>query len=261
MIFRGLKIKMQKTNKILITWWTGRLWKACRKIFPNALYPSRKDMDITVVESVDAYIKLHSPHTVIHLAALASIPECEKDKSRAWKINVKWTRNLLEAAKKSWVEKFLYLQSACIFSGENAPYDENSTPDPKHYYWFTKTIAEEIVKSYNTPEFNTLVARTNFTTMPWEYENAFTDRFGTYLFAQWVAKAMKEFLEDTKWQKLIHICWDRKISMYEYARLWWSKVGKMTIWDYSWVELTRDMSLITKNWHTYKIEDSNFNDN
>jgi len=72
---------------------------------------------------------------------------------------------------------------------------------------------------------------------------------------------MKEFLHDNKWKQVIHICGDKKISMYEYASLGWSDVGKMTLWDYNWVNLTKDMSLITHNWHTYKIEDSDFNDN
>jgi hypothetical protein len=45
-------------------------------------------------------------------------------------------------------------------------------------------IAEEIVKTYNSISMHTIVVRTNFTSMPWEYPKAFTDRFGTYLFAQ-----------------------------------------------------------------------------
>ena len=218
-------------------------------------------MDITNPEKIKSFLSEKKPKYIIHLAALASIPACEEDKSLAWKVNVESTRNLVKQAKKAWIEKFLYLQSACIFSWEDAPYDENSIPNPKHYYGFTKLTAEEIIKSYNDENFTTLIARTNFTTMPWEYEKAFTDRFWTYLFAQWVAKGMKEYLEDNKWKNIIHICWDKKISMYEYAILGWSKVWELTMNEYSWVSLTRDMSLITKNWHTYKIEDSNFNDN
>ena len=248
-------------NKILITWWTWRLGKACKKIFPDALYPSSKDMDITNIQAVDTYISKHQPDYIIHLAALAWIPDCENNKQKAWDINVEGTKNLLHAAKKYNVSKFLYLQTACIFSWEDAPYDEQSLPNPKHYYGFTKAITEEIVKSYNTPEFTTLIARTNFTTMPWEYENAFTDRFGTYLFAQWVAKWLQDFIEHSSPPQVIHICWERKLSMHEYATLWWSAVWKMTTDDYTWVWLTKDMSLITKDWQTYKIEDSNFNDN
>ncbi len=252
---------MQQKNKILITGWTGRLGKACQHIFPDALYPSRKDMDITDKKMIEEYISKHKPDSIIHLAALASIPQCEENKALAKSVNIDATKNLLEIAKKHWVKKFLYLQTACIFSWEDAPYSEESIPNPKHYYWKTKLEAEKIIQSYNCDSFQTLIARTNFTTMPWEYEKAFTDRFGTYLFAQWVAKWLKEFLEDNKWQQIIHICWDKKISMYEYATLWGSRVWKITLDEYSWVWLTQDMSLVTKNWHTYKIQDSDFRDN
>lgn len=253
---------MINENKILITWWTGRLGKACKKIFPNAIYPTRLDMDITNSEMVKKFLEKTKPEYIIHLAALASITKCEQNKDLARNVNVKSTKNLLKISKQLWtVKKFLYLQTACIFSWEDAPYDEESLPNPKHYYGFTKLVAEEIIKSYDSPKFQTLIARTNFTTMPWEYEKAFTDRFWTYLFAQWVAKWMKEFLEDNKWNQIIHICWDKKISMYEYATLGWSKVWKLTTDEYQWVWLTKDMSLITKKWHTYKIEDSDFNDN
>lgn len=254
---------MLNETKILITWWTGRLAKAFKKILPNAIYPNRNDMDITNPKMIEKFINFYKPEIIIHLAALASIPKCEENKTLAWNTNVIGTRNIVEIAKKSWyVHKFIYLQSACIFSGEDDfMYDEDSIPAPKHYYGITKLVAEEIVKSYNDDNFQTIIVRTNFTTMPWEYPKAFTDRFWTYLFAQWVAKGIKEIIEKETKLPIIHICWDREISMYEYAKLGWSNVEPMTLNEYSWVWLTRKMSLTTKYWHTYKIEDSNFNDN
>lgn len=251
---------MPHDHKILITWGTGRLGKACKKIFPDAIYPTRKDMDITDIDMIEKYITEQKPEYIIHLAALASIPWCEENKQLAWDINVEWTRKIINIAKKYWVKKMLYLQSACIFSWEDAPYDEDSIPNPKHYYGFTKACAEEIVKSSQTANFKTIVTRTNFTTMPWEYPKAFVDRYGTYLFAQWVAKWMKEILEDNKGLQVIHICWDKKISMYEYAVAWWSDVEKLTLSEYTGIPLTVDMSLITKYWHTYQLEDSDFID-
>jgi dTDP-4-dehydrorhamnose reductase len=173
------------------------------------------------------------------------------------------TRNLLEIGKNLWfIKKFLYLQTACIFSWEDDfMYDEDSIPNPKHYYWLTKLVAEEIVKSHNSKNFQTIIIRTNFTTMPWEYKKAFTDRFWTYLFAQWVAKWVKEILEINTKIPIIHICWDKELSMYEYAKLWWSNVKPMVLSNYNWPALTKKMSLTTKYWHTYKIENSDFNDN
>lgn len=253
---------MLNETKILVTGWTGRLGKAFKKNFPNAIYPTRNDMDITNPELIKNFINSHKPEIVIHLAALASIPKCEENKTLAWNTNVIATRNIVEIAKNSWyIKKIIYLQSACIFSWEDDfMYDEDSIPSPKHYYGITKLVAEEIIKSYNSNEFQTIIARTNFTTMPWEYPKAFTDRFGTYLFAQWVVKWIKEIIESDTKLPIIHICWDKEISMYEYAKLGWSNVEKITLEEYSWVWLTRKMSLTTKYWHKYKIEESDFND-
>lgn len=256
------KYTMIPESKILITGGTGRLGKAFKKILPKAMYPGRNEMDINNKEMVKDFIQTHKPEIVIHLAAIASIPKCEEDKKLAWNTNVVATRNLIETAKNLSVKKFIYLQSACIFSGEDDfMYDEDSIPNPKHYYWLTKLIAEEIVKSHNNNEFQTIIARTNFTTMPWEYPKAFTDRFWTYLFAQWVVKWIKEIIETGTKLQIIHICWEKEISMYEYAKLGWSNVEKISLQEYNWPDLTRKMSLTTKYWHTYKIEDSDFNDN
>ncbi|MDD2907175.1 MAG: sugar nucleotide-binding protein [Candidatus Gracilibacteria bacterium] len=253
---------MLNETKILITGGTGRLGKAFKKILPNAIYPNRNDMDITNIEMIENFIKNKKPEIIIHLAALASIPKCEENKTLAWNTNVIATRNIVKLSKKYGVKKFIYLQSACIFSGEDDfMYDEDSIPSPKHYYGMTKLIAEEIIKSYNDENFQTIIARTNFTTMPWEYPKAFTDRFGTYLFAQGVAKGIKEIIETNTKLPIIHICGDREISMYEYAKLGGSDVEKITLEEYSGIGLTRKMSLTTKYWHTYKIEESDFNDN
>lgn len=253
---------MIQESKILITGGSGRLGKACKKILPNALYPSRSDMDITEPAMIQSYIEKHKPAIIIHLAALASIPDCEKNKELAWKINVLSTRSLIDIAKKSGViHKFIYLQTACIFSGEDDfMYDEDSIPNPKHYYGLTKLAAEEIIKSYNSDTFQTVIARTNFTTMPWEYPKAFTDRFGTYLFAQGVVKWLKDIIDSGIRLPIIHICWDHELSMYEYATLGWSSVQTVTLDEYTGTPLTRRMSLTTKYWHPYDINSSDFQD-
>ena len=220
-------------------------------------------MNITDPAMIADFLSKHSDvDTIVHLAAIASIPWCENDKSSAWNTNVMGTRYLLEGVKKyKNIKKFIYLQTACIFSGEDDFfYDEDSIPNPKHYYGLTKLIAEEIVKSFNDDNLQTIIVRTNFTTMPWEYPKAFVDRYGTYLFAQWVAKWIKEIFALETQLPIIHLCWDRELSMYDYAKAWWSNVGMITITEYNGTLLTKRMSLSTKYWKTYCLEDSDFND-
>lgn len=249
--------------RLLITGGTGRLGRAARKIFPNALYPGRADMDITAKATVDAYFANHKPEIVIHLAALASIPGCENDKPKAWTVNVQGTRNIIAAAQTTSATRvLLYLQSACIFPGTDpdAMENEDSLPDPKHYYGITKLVAEEAILGAQNDQLKTYSVRTNFTTMPWEYPKAFTDRYGTYLFAQGVVKGLKEILEKLPGRQILHVCGDKKISMYDYAVAGGSQVEPMTLKDYSGPPLTINMSLATKYWRPYKLEDSDFRD-
>lgn len=239
---------------ILVTWGNGRLGKACQIVMPDALYPNRQEMDVTSPESIEAFFLKNNITTVVHLVAIASIPKCESDKWLAWKTNVEWVRSMLQIAKKHWVKKFLYLQTACIFSWEeDYMYDEDSLPNPKHYYGLTKLVGEEAVRSYHSEDFQTIIVRTNFTTMPWEYPKAFTDRFGTYLFAEWVCQGIQEILESDTKLPVIHLCWDRELSMYEYATLGGSNVEPMTLEEYKWPPLTRRMSLTSKWWKRYTI--------
>lgn len=250
-------------TKLVITGGTGRLGRAARKIFPKALYPGRADMDVTSKTLVDAYFAEHQPEVVIHLAAMATIPGCEKDKPGAWKANVEGTRNIIAAAKATpATTTLLYLQTACIFPGTNpeAMEDEDSLPDPKHYYGLTKLVAEEAILGAQGDKLKTYSIRTNFTTMPWEYPKAFTDRYGTYLFAQGVVKGLKEILEAQPDRQILHVCGDKKISMYDYAVAGGSQVEPMTLQDYSGPPVTVNMSLATKYWHPYKLEDSDFHD-
>ena len=101
---------------------------------------------------------------------------------------------------------------------------------------------------------NTCIIRTNFVpNQKWKYPKAFVDRFGTYLFTGQVAQGISEVLQK-KEKGIIHIVGDKRISMYELARLAGSPdVGKLTLDEYQGPPVTVDMSLSTKRWKKYKI--------
>ena len=106
-----------------------------------------------------------------------------------------------------------------------------------------------MVKQYD----NSLIIRTNFVARKkWPYEKAFTDRFGTYLFSDQVAKAISDVYYK-KLNGLIHIVGDKKISMYDLAKLTTPEIQPMTINDYDGPPLTIDMTLDSINWQKYKI--------
>lgn len=239
--------------KVLITGGNGALGRSLKDAFKNAFCPTHAEMDVTDASSVNRAILKYKPDTIIHAAALVGIRECEENKQKAWLTNVEGTQNIVNALKKLNNDCYLiYISTACVFAGENKKfYTEEDTPAPKNYYSLTKLCGEIVARQYG----NTCIIRTNFVPKKqWRYPKAFIDRFGTYLFADNVAKGIFDVYKK-KDRGIIHIVGDRKMSMYELALLAGSKnVGKMTLAEYEGPPLTINMSLSTKRWKKYKIK-------
>lgn len=236
----------------LITGYPGILGKELVRIFPDALHPTHKELELADENEVLALFEKHNIDTIIHAAALTGIRPCEYKKDIAWKSNVKGTENLVNACLKYNLDiYFVYVSTACVFDGHRGMYNENDIPYPENFYALTKLLGEFAIKKLN----NTLIIRTNFVAKePWKFPKAFSDRFGTYLYSQDVAQGIKEVV-DNKLQGIVHIVGDKKMSMYELAKKTSPSVDPMTIKEYSGPKLTMDMSLDTIRWKKYKISD------
>jgi dTDP-4-dehydrorhamnose reductase len=239
---------------VLLTGSTGKLGRYVLKSFQDSLHPTRSEFDVTNRDQVFEYIKAHNPDIIIHLAAVVPIRKCEEDKASAWNTNVLGTKNLLESclnySKNCY---FVYMSSPCVFSGQDGPYDENSIPYPRNFYGLTKVIAENMVLSSFLSK--KLVIRSNFVPKErWPYPKAFTDRFSKYLFADDLAKAIKEVV-DAGVTGILHITGDRRMSMFDLAKMTTPDVLPMTMSEYNGPHLTVDMTLETVHpeWRKFKI--------
>ena len=242
---------MNESNvKILITGSLGALGSELKKKFPNALTPSHNELDITNKEKVIDFFKKNKINIVIHAAAITSVRKCEEEKELTWKTNVEGTKNLVDAIMQiNSNGKLIYLSTACVFEGNVGMYRESSIPYPENFYALTKLLGEQEVKKM----LNYLIVRTNFTAKKkWPYPKAFSDRFGTYLFAEDVANGIKDVL-NSDIKGIIHIVGDKRISMFELAKITTPEIKSMTINDYSGPRVTMDMSLDSERWKKYKI--------
>jgi dTDP-4-dehydrorhamnose reductase len=234
----------------LVTGGSGSLGSELQKIFPDCLSPSSKDLDITNKESIENYLKNHDIDIIIHTAAITSVRLCEENKTLAWNTNVKGTKNLVDCVLKLNSKiKFVYVSTACVFDGNSGMYDEDDIPYPENFYALTKLLGESEISKLS----NSVIVRTNFVSKkPWPYPAAFTDRFGTYLFASNVAIGIKEILENDLCG-FVHIVGNKKISMYELAKITTPNVLPMKIDEYDGPSLTMDMSLDSKRWKKYSL--------
>jgi dTDP-4-dehydrorhamnose reductase len=235
---------------VLITGGTGSLGIELQKIFTENISPTHRELDITNKEQVKKIFQENKIDTVIHTAAITKIRKCEEDKQLTWNVNVGGTKNLIDEIIHSKLNiNFVYVSTACVFDGHSGMYTEKSIPYPKNFYSLTKLLGEFEVSQLP----NATIIRTNFVPKkPWPYEKAFTDRYGTYLFAEQVANGIKDIIKE-KITGFVHIVGDKKMSVFELAKITTPEIKPMTIDDYSGPPLTIDMSLNSIKWKKYKI--------
>ncbi|MCA9827185.1 MAG: NAD(P)-dependent oxidoreductase [Nitrosopumilus sp.] len=238
------------TMKILITGSSGVLGSELKKKLPDALTPNHIKLDITNKEEIIDFFKKEKIDIVIHTAAITSVRKCEEEKEVAWKTNVDGTKNIINALMQTNPDgKFVYVSTACVFDGNIGMYKESSIPYPENFYALSKLLGEQEVKRLS----NHLIIRTNFTARKkWPFPKAFSDRFGTYLFAEDVANGIVDIL-NSDMTGIVHIVGDKKMSMFELAKITTPEIQPMTIKDYSGPKLTMDMSLDSEKWKKYKI--------
>ena len=237
--------------KTLITGGSGILGTELKKLFPNSLFPAHSELDITNHEMVFDYFSKNEFDSIIHTAAMTSIRQCESEKKLSWSTNVVGTKNLIDATTEFRSNsKFIYVSTACVFDGHTGMYKESSVPYPENFYALTKLIGEQFVKNLK----NHIIIRTNFKgKQKWPYPKAFTDRFGTYLFADQVALGINDIIKENI-QGVVHIVGKKKISMFELAQLTTPDIKPMTIDEYQGPPLTMDMSLDTERWKKYTLK-------
>ena len=237
--------------KSLITGGSGILGTELKKFFPDSLFPSHSELDMTNHEMVFDYFSKNEFDSIIHAAAMTSVRQCESEKKLSWDTNVIGTKNLVDAAIKfNPNSKFSYVSTACVFDGHVGMYKESSIPHPENFYALTKLIGEQFVKNLK----NHIIIRTNFKgKQKWPYPKAFTDRFGTYLFADQVALGINDIIKENI-QGVVHIVGKKKISMFELAQLTTPDIKPLTIDEYQGPPLTMDMSLDTERWKKYTLK-------
>ena len=103
---------------------------------------TRAELDLEDIAAVRAAFRSDAPSMVIHCAALASTPVCEKNPALAHKINVEATALLAELATDI---PFIFFSTDLVFDGRAGHYEETAAVNPLSVYAKTKVDAERIV--------------------------------------------------------------------------------------------------------------------
>ncbi len=104
-------------------------------------------LDISKNKNFEKYFK--GAKYVFHLAGLAEIVPSIKNPRKYFVNNTLGTLNVLEAAKKVRIKKFIYAaSSSCYGSPKKIPTSETEKINTQHPYAFTKFLGEEAVIKY-----------------------------------------------------------------------------------------------------------------
>lgn len=201
----------------------------------------REALELTDFVALRARFLADRPAAVIHCAAIAHPPVCQRDPEMAHRVNVEVTHQLAELAAK--LPLFFY-STDLVFDGKRGNYTETDQPSPVSVYAETKVAAEQIVlanpnhtvlrlslnfgrspagnRSFNEMLRNDLAAGKSF--------SLFTDEFRCPTAALITARATWEMLQQRA-AGLFHLCGTDRLSRWEIANLllphWPPLVGKI----------------------------------
>ncbi len=170
----------------LITGGAGRLARELLPLLPDALAPTRSELDVTDTAQVDAAVEAlaaranapREPAVVVHAAAFTDVARAERERDACFAVNVLGTRHVAAACARHGAV-LVHVSTDYVFSGDSDParaarggYREDDPRGPtRNHYAQTKLLAED--ESRAAPEH--LVLRTSFRPRAWPYETGFID--------------------------------------------------------------------------------------
>jgi dTDP-4-dehydrorhamnose reductase len=190
---------------------------------------SRTELDLTDLDAVWELFRKELPATIIHCAALANTPACEKNPALAHKLNVDVTNALAEFAADI---PFIFFSTDLVFDGLTGNYNESAAVNPLSAYAKTKVQAERIVLA--NPKHTVVRTSLNFGQSPTsdrafneqmrsavargETLNLFVDEYRCPIPAEITARAVWELAARHK-PGLYHLAGSERLSRWEIGQL------------------------------------------
>ena len=131
-------------KKIVITGGEGRFAQVLKRDNKklDILYPSKKELNILNINSINKYLKKNKPKYLIHAAALSRPMNIHnKNISKSIAINIMGTCNLVKICEKYKI-KLIYFSTSYVYPGSKGNYSEKSNLNPINSYAWSKLGGE-----------------------------------------------------------------------------------------------------------------------
>ena len=209
-------------NKVVVSGGNGRFATVLKKTInsKNYYFPSKSQMNILNLSSLEKYLKLKKPKYFLHVAAL-SRPMSIHDKkiSESIDINIIGTSNVVKICEKLKI-KLIYFSTGYVYPGIKGNYTEQDPVNPINKYAISKLGGECAVKMYD----NSLILRIMMCEKPFIHKSAFYDVKTNFIFQEEVAKMIPKLLD----KKGIINIGGKTQSVYNFAKRYNNKIKKIS---------------------------------
>ena len=209
-------------NKVVVSGGNGRFATVLKKTInsENYYFPSKFQMNILNLNSLEKYLKLKKPKYFMHVAAL-SRPMSIHDKkiSDSIDINIIGTSNVVKICEKLKI-KLIYFSTGYVYPGIKGNYTEQDPVNPINKYAISKHGGECAVKMYD----NSLILRIMMCEKPFIHKSAFYDVKTNFIFQEEVAKMIPKLLD----KKGIINIGGKTQSVYNFAKRYNNKIKKIS---------------------------------
>ena len=207
-------------NKIIVSGGNGRFATVLKKTIDskNYFFPSKSQMNILSLSSLEKYIKLKKPKYFIHTAGLSRPMNIHDRKiSKSIDMNIIGTCNVVKVCEKFKI-KLIYFSTGYVYPGIKGNYREEDAVNPINKYAVSKLGGECAVKMYD----NSLILRIMMCEKPFIHKSAFYDVKTNFIFQEDVAKMIPKLLNE---KGIINIG-GKTQSIYDFAKKYNSKIKK-----------------------------------
>ncbi len=126
---------------------SGQIGRALQRVFPDALAPTRGDIDLADPAAV-AGIDLREHDVVINAAAMTAVDDAETDEGRrlAWRLNAELPTQLARKAAREGAA-LVHFSSDYVFDGRREVHDEDEGFSPLGVYGQSKAAGDLAVSA------------------------------------------------------------------------------------------------------------------
>ena len=211
-----------KNLKIVFTGGSGRFGKIFKKIKSKHIiyFPTKSELNILNIASIEKYITKKKPKILIHAAALSRPMEIHQKKiDKSIDLNIIGTANITKVCLKHNI-KLIYFSTNYVYPGIRGNYKENDSLLPINYYAWSKLGGECSVMMYK----NSLILRICMTEKPFIHKKTFFDLKTNFMYHDEIAKILPKLL----FKKGIINLGGPTQSVYNFAKKYNKKVKKIS---------------------------------